>query len=71
MKEVIPLAGWEDFEKRIAGLRSEEKETEGRGGYVSSLLFRGQADSRWDLETTLERYKRCKRTREILTGYPF
>jgi hypothetical protein len=45
---------WGDFEKiigQIEGLRQKAQE----GHYVSELFYRGQADSRWHLETTLER----------------
>jgi len=53
MKEENPRS-WHDFEKivgQIEGLRRTEREH----GYVSELLYRGQADARWYLETTLER----------------
>ena len=53
MKEEIAKS-WHDFENilgRIEGLRQKEPEHR----YVSELLYRGQADSRWYLETTLER----------------
>jgi hypothetical protein len=45
---------WGDFEeilRQTADLRQKARERE----YVSELLYRGQADSRWRLETTLER----------------
>ena len=49
-------ASWEEFETilhRIEGFRQRAHEQSGVG--VSDLLYRGQADSRWRLETTLER----------------
>lgn len=47
---------WEEFETilhRIEGVR--QKAHEQSAVWVSDLLYRGQADSRWRLETTLER----------------
>ena len=47
-------SSWGDFEeilRQIADLRQKARERQ----YVSELLYRGQADSRWRLETTLER----------------
>jgi len=60
--EIVDLISWEEFEERIERLshwRAERKRgVPGRkaGTYVSEYLFRGQADSDWSLETTLERY---------------
>jgi FRG domain-containing protein len=53
MKEEI-APSWQDFEKilgPIEDLRQKARERQ----YVSELLYRGQADFRWRLETTLER----------------
>jgi hypothetical protein len=53
MKETI-APSWQDFEKilgPIEDLRQKARERQ----YVSELLYRGQADFRWRLETTLER----------------
>ena len=53
MKEVN-VCSWSDFEnilEQIQSLRQKERERQ----YVSELFYRGQADSRWHLETTLER----------------
>lgn len=48
---------WGDFEKiigQIEGLR-QEAEAKAQKGQVPELFYRGQADFRWHLETTLER----------------
>ena len=45
---------WVDFEKIIGQVENLRQKAQ-RGQYVSDLLYRGQADSRWRLETTLER----------------
>jgi hypothetical protein len=42
--------GWQEFELWVAGLRAEHENLQ-----ASPLLFRGQGDSEWSLETTLER----------------
>jgi len=52
MKEEI-ASSWQDFEKifeQIEDLRQKAQE----GQNVSELLYRGQADFRWRLETTLQ-----------------
>lgn len=49
---------WGDFEKiigQIEGLRQEAEAKAQKGQYVLELFYRGQADFRWHLETTLER----------------
>jgi hypothetical protein len=49
---------WEDFETilgQIYDLQQKEQERQKEGQYVLELFYRGQADSRWHLETTLER----------------
>jgi len=57
MMKQTDLKNWEEFEAQVAQLTSEravrERET---GNYISEYLFRGQSDSSWRLETTLERY---------------
>ena len=45
---------WVDFEKIIGQVENLRQKAR-KGQYVSDLLYRGQADSRWHLETTLER----------------
>lgn len=50
-KEEI-LENWEEYEKRI----QELEKCHNTATNVSPLLFRGQANSEWKLETTLERF---------------
>jgi hypothetical protein len=51
------LNSWSDFENEIAYLESQFVRFAGKNNsYVSPLLFRGQADSSWELKSTLERY---------------
>src|SRR5258707_535930 len=53
----VSLAVWEDFEERVAVLsRERAKRKQATGDYISEYLYRGQSDSSWRLETTLERY---------------
>ncbi len=55
MKEIL-LETWEQFEDHLALLGRElEDLRKDKGHHVSAPLFRGQADSEWKLETTLER----------------
>lgn len=58
MKEKVEeLNSWEDFEQRVTDLSSFHKEKKNTVGLcVSNMLFRGQSDAQWHLETTLERY---------------
>lgn len=46
-----PLQSYEQLESEISKLRETHFKRDGRG----SLLFRGQSDARWPLQTTLER----------------
>ena len=51
-------ASWEDFETILRKREDQRQKVQKRqkeGQYVSELFYRGQADSRWHLETTLER----------------
>lgn len=52
MKE-LKLSSWEDFEKEVTQLLTAWDKPKPS---TSTLLFRGQSDSSWRLETTLERY---------------
>jgi hypothetical protein len=51
------LETWEDFAAAVAEI---ERQCSALGGnplrYVSPLIYRGQADSGWDLQTTVERF---------------
>src|SRR5437870_3733377 len=58
MKEVN-LKDWESFESEISRIfRSIEDRRAANKGYVSDPLFRGHADERWRLHTTLERFSK-------------
>jgi hypothetical protein len=50
------LNTWEEFEDKLCRLEASHTETKsGTSRCVSEFLYRGQADSSWKLETTLER----------------
>jgi hypothetical protein len=56
--EIIDCADWNDCEQRVIALAGENDRLNsglGRGAYAP-LLFRGQRESTWKLETTLDRY---------------
>jgi len=53
----VPVAGWGAFEdgvSRVLDTVASRRAT--TKVYVSDALFRGQADERWPLATTLERF---------------
>jgi hypothetical protein len=45
----VPCVSWEDFEQEVKKLRSQYDKDH------AQLIFRGQGNSEWKLETTLER----------------
>ena len=50
------LNNWNDFQIELETLEKRRSElNNGFAGHVSELLFRGQADSNWTLQTSLER----------------
>ena len=56
----VPLDNWERFEGEISQLFERFEKMKGHSASkasVSEPLFRGQADSRWPLRTTLERFR--------------
>jgi len=54
--KIEDLPNWAAFEERVQQLfKLRAKFLSAAPGYVSSLLFRGQADASWNLATTLER----------------
>ncbi len=61
MEKTLPLRletvkNWDDFELKLQKLHAgREQYIKEPGDYASPLLFRGQADARWELESTLER----------------
>lgn len=62
VKEVV-LKDWETFEWELSRIfESLEKRRAGTKTYVSAPLFRGHADKRWHLLTTLERFSRKPRS---------
>ncbi len=65
--EEVTISSWEEFEETINTTYSdiEQKRKDDISTYLSPLLFRGQSNSNWQLQSTLERYledKECKRT---------
>lgn len=53
----VALTNWENFEAEITRIFERFEKTKTRAtGYVLEPLFRGQADKRWHLRTTLERF---------------
>lgn len=51
------LDNWEDFENSLERLRADRDRLKtDRPTFISNLLYRGQSDSTWPLQTTLERY---------------
>jgi hypothetical protein len=57
----VPLETWERFDAEMALVFERFEKTKARAtlkASVSEPLFRGQADSRWRLQTTLERFTR-------------
>lgn len=50
------IDNWEEFEKRLQRLNELQANVlRGHGGRSSTMLFRGQRDAGWNLETSLER----------------
>jgi hypothetical protein len=52
MTQIIEVKNWQDFESKLAAIQDRQQTDERLLPY---LLFRGQANSEWKLETTLER----------------
>ena len=60
---VVQLRSWEEFLDEISRRRTGAADSPPTAdGVLSDLLFRGQEDATWELETTLERYLRCEKT---------
>jgi hypothetical protein len=57
----IPLKSWEEFEDAIEEEYQSHEELKKSYPKVPNLLFRGQKNACWPLETTLERYVRDKK----------
>ncbi|CAA0118193.1 Uncharacterised protein [Halioglobus japonicus] len=55
--QIIDVETWEEFEAKLVELEAlRDEASEKRYGAASKLLYRGQSNSEWLLETTLERY---------------
>ncbi|HPO13484.1 MAG TPA: FRG domain-containing protein [Candidatus Hydrogenedentes bacterium] len=56
--ETIELHTWDDFQSHVKSFQSESVETKNDSsiGHISAMLFRGQANAEWGLDTTLERW---------------
>jgi hypothetical protein len=58
------LENWEGFEDALKRLREVRDGLKSKGAtHVSNLLYRGQSDSRWLLQTTLQRYTNTEKYR--------
>ena len=54
--EVMKLASWEEFETTLPTLYAQSNDAKKASAFhTSPLLFRGQANADWKLQTTLER----------------
>ena len=53
----VDVESWEEFENQLALLKDERKKTMADGITSPHFLFRGQCDSEWHLQTTLERFR--------------
>lgn len=62
MVRKVTCQSWEDFEEKLCELKREREERvqQAQCSHADKLLFRGQADCDWKLETTLER-KSCEK----------
>ena len=55
--ETIEVNDWDEFSDLLKSLDvSQEPSSDEDLGHVSELLFRGQANAKWHLDTTLERW---------------
>lgn len=55
--KIINLNSWYEFEQELHKLNEHLRDMQGKKGlYTSPILFRGQEDACWELNTTLERY---------------
>jgi hypothetical protein len=57
----VNLNSWQEFRGQVSNIESEFGHHERAGrGEKNRILYRGQSDANWELETTLERYSREK-----------
>lgn len=70
MKEVN-LGSWEELEEHVSEVNRSlaQKRMDRRASIVSRPLFRGQCDSTWGLETTIERYSNDPISLEVYNDY--
>jgi|WetSurMetagenome_2_1015567.scaffolds.fasta_scaffold00086_10 hypothetical protein len=54
--KTIYATSWEDFLERLDFVKQQYSQLKKNSDYISPLLFRGQRDCAWLLETSLERY---------------
>ncbi len=59
--EVIELGSWSDFDAALREVRASLARNQGQTG-VSEMIFRGQSDATWALDTTLERFDEFPRS---------
>lgn len=59
MEEGERIESWEDFEEKVKNFYSEVQKLKTKNGdkNVSTPLFRGQSDAKWELKSTLDRWK--------------
>ncbi len=60
--EVRNLSSWQEFKKELSALRSEHEKLRESDG--DPLLFRGQPDASWLLQTTLDRKRERMRVQD-------
>jgi len=53
--EEIPLSSWRDFAPTIAAIESDHA-SPGRDPLNEPILFRGQCNAGWPLQSSLERF---------------
>lgn len=66
--KVVQLNSWEEFEREVASEQEnlEKLKMTDSWRFIPPLLFRGQKDSQWKLETTLERFIREREVEKIM-----
>lgn len=54
--KTVDLPNWESFEDELKSLFGKYPGLPETEGWIPNMLFRGQSDASWQLQTTLERY---------------
>lgn len=57
--KILAVSTWEEYQDQIKTLKRQVRAAWQADDYVATLLFRGQGNSRWNLDTTLDRYTRA------------